>query len=135
METFSYVKAPSIDKALASAPQGKFIAGGTTLVDLVHENVEDSDYDGTDEGWDIYYLGAIKRMLEARGAGSEESKRKPASAKTARPAAKKPKAQVARKRMAGSRSAPKRATKAKSGKTAPKTVKRAARSSKRRSKG
>ena len=40
METFSYVKAPSIDKALASAPQGKFIAGGTTLVDLMKLNVE-----------------------------------------------------------------------------------------------
>ncbi len=37
---------------------------GTTLVDLVHENVEESDYEGTTEGWDIYYLGAIKRMLE-----------------------------------------------------------------------
>ncbi len=40
METFSYVKAPSIDKALASAQQAKFIAGGTTLVDLMKLNVE-----------------------------------------------------------------------------------------------
>ena len=40
METFSYVKAPSIDKALASANQGKFIAGGTTLVDLMKLSVE-----------------------------------------------------------------------------------------------
>lgn len=40
METFSYVKAPSIDKALAGAPQGKFIAGGTTIVDLMKLNVE-----------------------------------------------------------------------------------------------
>lgn len=40
METFSYVKAPSIDKALASASEGKFIAGGTTLVDLMKLNVE-----------------------------------------------------------------------------------------------
>lgn len=37
-----------------------------TRVDLVHENVEESDYEGTDEGWDIYYLGAIKRMLESQ---------------------------------------------------------------------
>ncbi len=40
METFSYVKAPSIDKALASATQSKFIAGGTTLVDLMKLSVE-----------------------------------------------------------------------------------------------
>jgi len=40
METFSYVKAPSIDKALASAAEAKFIAGGTTLVDLMKLSVE-----------------------------------------------------------------------------------------------
>jgi xanthine dehydrogenase YagS FAD-binding subunit len=40
METFNYVKAPSIEKALAGAQQGKFIAGGTTLVDLMKLNVE-----------------------------------------------------------------------------------------------
>lgn len=37
-----------------------------TQVDLYHENVEGRDYAGTNEGWDIYYLGAIKRMLEGR---------------------------------------------------------------------
>jgi xanthine dehydrogenase YagS FAD-binding subunit len=40
METFSYVKAPSIDKAIASATEAKFIAGGTTLVDLMKLSVE-----------------------------------------------------------------------------------------------
>lgn len=40
METFSYVKAPSIDKALAGPAQSKFIAGGTTLVDLMKLSVE-----------------------------------------------------------------------------------------------
>jgi xanthine dehydrogenase YagS FAD-binding subunit len=40
METFSYVKAPSIDKALSAANQAKFIAGGTTLVDLMKLTVE-----------------------------------------------------------------------------------------------
>src|ERR1700759_2395768 len=40
METFSYVKAPSVDKALASANQAKFIAGGTTLGDLMKLSVE-----------------------------------------------------------------------------------------------
>ncbi len=37
---------------------------GGTRVDLLHENVEPSDYEGTRQGWDLYYLGAIKRMLE-----------------------------------------------------------------------
>jgi len=40
METFSYVKARSIDKALSAANQAKFIAGGTTLVDLMKLRVE-----------------------------------------------------------------------------------------------
>jgi xanthine dehydrogenase YagS FAD-binding subunit len=40
METFSYVKAPSIEKALAGTSQSKFIAGGTTLVDLMKLAVE-----------------------------------------------------------------------------------------------
>ena len=40
METFSYVKASSVDGALASAAGGKFIAGGTTLVDLMKLTVE-----------------------------------------------------------------------------------------------
>src|SRR5712692_8640273 len=39
---------------------------GTRVV-LLHERVEESDYDGTNEGWDIYYLGAIKKLLEKRG--------------------------------------------------------------------
>ena len=40
MQTFSYVKATSIDKALAAASGAKLIAGGTTLVDLMKLNVE-----------------------------------------------------------------------------------------------
>lgn len=40
METFNYIKAPSINKALASAQSSKFIAGGTTLVDLMKLSVE-----------------------------------------------------------------------------------------------
>jgi xanthine dehydrogenase YagS FAD-binding subunit len=40
METFNYVKAPSVEKALASAQDAKFIAGGTTLVDLMKLHVE-----------------------------------------------------------------------------------------------
>ncbi len=40
MQTFQYTKAPSIDKALAAANGSKFIAGGTTLVDLMKLSVE-----------------------------------------------------------------------------------------------
>lgn len=40
MQTFNYVKAASIDKALAQADGAKFIAGGTTLVDLMKLSVE-----------------------------------------------------------------------------------------------
>jgi xanthine dehydrogenase YagS FAD-binding subunit len=40
MQTFSYVKAASIDTALGAADGAKFIAGGTTLVDLMKLNVE-----------------------------------------------------------------------------------------------
>ena len=40
MQTFNYVKPASIDKALAAANGGKFIAGGTTLVDLMKLSVE-----------------------------------------------------------------------------------------------
>jgi len=40
MQTFQYSKADSVEKALASASAGKFIAGGTTLVDLMKLDVE-----------------------------------------------------------------------------------------------
>jgi xanthine dehydrogenase YagS FAD-binding subunit len=40
MQTFNYVKTASIDKALSGASEGKFIAGGTTLVDLMKLSVE-----------------------------------------------------------------------------------------------
>jgi xanthine dehydrogenase YagS FAD-binding subunit len=40
MQTFQYSKAQSVDKALAGAGSGKFIAGGTTLVDLMKLDVE-----------------------------------------------------------------------------------------------
>lgn len=40
MQSFNYVKASSLDKALTSASSGRFIAGGTTLVDLMKLEVE-----------------------------------------------------------------------------------------------
>ena len=40
MQTFNYIKASSVDKALTGASSSKFIAGGTTLVDLMKLQVE-----------------------------------------------------------------------------------------------
>jgi xanthine dehydrogenase YagS FAD-binding subunit len=40
MQTFEFVKAESIEKALAAPAPARFIAGGTTLVDLMKLNVE-----------------------------------------------------------------------------------------------
>ncbi len=40
MQTFQYVKAASVDKALAASGGARFIAGGTTLVDLMKLSVE-----------------------------------------------------------------------------------------------
>jgi uncharacterized protein YndB with AHSA1/START domain len=45
---------------------------GGTQVNLVHENVQPEDYEGTTQGWNQFYVGAIKSMLEA-----ENSKPKP----------------------------------------------------------
>ena len=49
-------------------------ARGGTRIDLVHENVEESDFEGTSEGWNVYYLGAIQRMLERRKSSSSPKK-------------------------------------------------------------
>jgi uncharacterized protein YndB with AHSA1/START domain len=72
---------------------------GGTLVHLIHENVQDWDYEGTNEGWNIYYLGEIKKSLErsklpkkATAAKKAPAKKKPASKKAAskkKPTAKK----------------------------------------------
>ncbi|MDE3063406.1 MAG: xanthine dehydrogenase family protein subunit M [Acidobacteriota bacterium] len=40
MQTFQYVKASGIEQALASGGSGKFVAGGTTLVDLMKLSME-----------------------------------------------------------------------------------------------
>ncbi len=68
--------------------------GKGTRVDLVHVNVQESDFDGTTEGWDIYYLGAIKRMFDAKPAtaktGSAKLAKKPKAAKGKTAAKKKP---------------------------------------------
>ncbi len=35
-----------------------------TRVDLHHSNIPDDEVDGIDDGWNGYYLGAIKKLLE-----------------------------------------------------------------------
>ena len=86
---------------------------GTKVV-LLHENVEDSDYDGTTEGWDIYYLGAIKKMLEKRAKSSQAAKgikagktvAKRAAAKKSKPTSKSKKRAPAKKSAARTKSLP-----------------------------
>lgn len=72
--------------------------GGTQLA-LAHENVQPEDYDGTANGWDEFYIGAIKAMLEA-----ENPKPKPKQLKRAARAKKsaaKAKRAPAKKRVVG----------------------------------
>lgn len=87
-------------------------ADGGTRVDLVHENVQDWDYDATNEGWDVYYLGVIKKMLEAgapepRAPAKKKAPAKKRAAVKKRPAAKKKPAR-ATKKAAKKRSAKRR---------------------------
>ncbi len=111
---------------------------GTTLVDLVHENVEESDFDGTNEGWDIYYLGAIKRMLEGRTntkpakqgntkpakKGTKAANTKAAKEGDARAAKKGARAKAASKTTARSKPAAKPTGRSKAGRTTAKSAKR-----------
>ena len=75
---------------------------GGTRIDLIHENVEETDFEGTREGWDIYYLGAIKRMYEDRAPKAMTLSVETGS-KPTRPAPKKP----ARKKLAKKKATPK----------------------------
>ncbi len=80
-----------------------------TRVDLLHENVEDFDFEGTTEGWDLYYLGAIKRMFETRPRNA-----KPRSTKLVKrtKTAKKTSAKANAKTAKGTKAAKKTTTKA-----------------------
>jgi len=53
--------------------------GDQTRVDLLHEHVEEFDYEGTREGWDLYYLGAIKQMFDTKPAKQAKAAKKPAA--------------------------------------------------------
>ncbi|MDE3090994.1 MAG: SRPBCC domain-containing protein [Chloroflexota bacterium] len=85
--------------AFTLTPRGK-----GTRVDLVHVNVEASDYDGTSAGWDIYYLGAIKRMFDAKPATLRlRSGQTKAAKKAAAKKAKKPTKKIAAKKKTSSK--------------------------------
>ncbi len=38
--------------------------GNCTTLYLKHEKVSDKNYDSINEGWELYYLGEIKKLLE-----------------------------------------------------------------------
>lgn len=38
--------------------------GTTTILDLLHEGIPDTEVDKINQGWKDYYLGAIKKYLE-----------------------------------------------------------------------
>jgi activator of HSP90 ATPase len=40
--------------------------GKNTIVDLIHEDVPEKSLKTIDEGWDAYYLGAMKEMFEKK---------------------------------------------------------------------
>jgi activator of HSP90 ATPase len=40
--------------------------GKTTVVDLLHEDVPEKSVQSINDGWDSYYLGAIKTMFEKK---------------------------------------------------------------------
>jgi activator of HSP90 ATPase len=40
--------------------------GKKTIVELLHEDVPDKSYKSIEEGWDSYYLGAMKEMFEGK---------------------------------------------------------------------
>lgn len=44
--------------------------GGATRLDLVHTDVPDDDAAAFDAGWDDYYLGALKALVESKHASS-----------------------------------------------------------------
>jgi uncharacterized protein YndB with AHSA1/START domain len=75
--------------------------GNKTQVDLLHENVEEFDYEGTTKGWDIYYLGAIKKMLEENPGNTNAGTTKSRNTKTAKTAKGNP---VAKKKVVAKKS-------------------------------
>jgi uncharacterized protein YndB with AHSA1/START domain len=73
--------------------------GKATRIDLLHENVEEFDYAGTTEGWDQYYLGAIKRMFEAKPRSTKPATLRLRSGQTKAAKKKKAKGKIAKKKI------------------------------------
>jgi uncharacterized protein YndB with AHSA1/START domain len=71
--------------------------GGTRL-DLIHENVQPEDYEGTTSGWNDFYVGPLRRMLEA-----ETLKPKPKAQRQALRAKKPAKKAAVKKRVTAKR--------------------------------
>ena len=97
---------------------------GGTRVELLHQNVQPEDFNGTANGWDEFYIGAIKAMLEAENPKPKPKQvRKAARAKkAAAKAPRKKQAQAAKKKPQAAKKKP-QATKKKP-QAAKKTVKR-----------
>ncbi|MEQ9425471.1 MAG: SRPBCC domain-containing protein [Cyclobacteriaceae bacterium] len=40
------------------------VENGKTILELIHDDIPEGSYKSLDDGWDKYYLGAIKNLLE-----------------------------------------------------------------------
>ena len=38
---------------------------GTTYLELIHDEISEDSFNNIDNGWDEYYLGPLKKMLES----------------------------------------------------------------------
>lgn len=38
---------------------------GTTYLELIHDDIPEDSFNSIDKGWDEYYLGPLKKMLES----------------------------------------------------------------------
>ncbi len=98
-----------------------------TQVNLTHENVQDWDYDDTAEGWDTFYVGAIKKMIEGNSPDRADTTKKRASAKKATTARKN--APAPKKTATGTKATAKRPKTSAKKATAKKASKKAAKKS------
>ncbi len=96
-----------------------------TQVNLTHENVQDWDYDDTAEGWDTFYLGAIKKMIEGTPVNSmlpnePRAAKKSSAARKSAPSGNKTKRPTTLAKRATAKKAAKKAAAKKTGKKAAK---------------
>lgn len=83
-----------------------------TRLDLLHINVEPTDYKGTMEGWQTVYVGAIKDMLEGDDEPMQEivTKKAPAKKAAAKKAIKKAAKKAAKKKVVARKAVAKKKT-------------------------